>query len=182
MSLPVPLRRDYDAAELRRLARNSKDANQARRLLALATIYAGGTRTQAAAIGGVGLQIVRDWVVRFNADGPAGLLDRKAPGQPARLKDAHRRALAELIEAGPIPAVHGVVRWRLVDLVQWVWEEFRIAVSETTLGRVLNKMGYRKLSARPRHHAQNPEAAVVFKKASPTVWRRSRAARRRASA
>ena len=182
MSLPVPLRRDYDAAELRRLARNSKDANQARRLLALATIYAGGTRTQAAAIGGVGLQIVRDWVVRFNADGPAGLLDRKAPGQPARLKDAHRRALAELIEAGPIPAVHGVVRWRLVDLVQWVWEEFRIAVSETTLGRVLYKMGYRKLSARPRHHAQNPEAAVVFKKASPPAWRRSRPARRRASA
>ena len=182
MSLPVPLRRDFDAPSLRRLARNSKDANQARRLLALATIYAGGTRTQAAAVGGVGLQIVRDWVVRFNADGPAGLLDRKAPGQPALLTDRHRRALAELIEAGPIPAVHGVVRWRLVDLAQWVWDEFRITVSETTLGRVLRKMGYRKLSARPRHHAQNPEAAAAFKKSSPPAWRRSRPARRRASA
>ena len=182
MSIPIPLRRDFDAPSLRRLARNSKDANQARRLLALAAIYAGGTRSQAAEMGGVGLQIVRDWVVRFNADGPAGLLDRKAPGQPLRLKDAHRRALAKLIEAGPIPAVHGVVRWRLADLAQWVWEEFRIAVSETTLGRVLHKMGYRKLSARPRHHAQNPEALVAFKKNSPPAWQRSRAARRRASA
>lgn len=182
MSLPVALRRDFDAPGLRRLARASKDANQARRLLALATIYAGGTRTEAAEMGGVGLQIVRDWVVRFNADGPAGLLDRKAPGQPALLGGEHRRALAALIEAGPIPAVHGVVRWRLVDLVQWVWEEFRITVSETTLGRVLRKMGYRKLSARPRHHAQDPEAAAAFKKTSPPAWRRSRPAGRRASA
>ena len=182
MSIPVPLRSDFDAPGLRRLARSSKDANQARRLLALATIYAGGTRSEAAAVGGVGLQIVRDWVVRFNAGGPTGLLDRKAPGQPPLLKDEHRRALAEPIEAGPIPAIHGVVRWRLVDLAQWIWEEFRITASETTLGRVLKKMGYRKLSARPRHHAQNPDAAVAFKKTSPTAWRRSRPARRRASA
>jgi transposase len=178
MSMPIPLRADFDAIRLRRLARESKDASQARRLLALATIYAGGTRTEAAELGGVGLQIVRDWVVRFNAEGPGGLIDRKAPGQPPLLKAAHRRALAQMVEDGPIPAVHGVVRWRLVDLVQWVWEEFRISVSETTLGRVLNKMGYRKLSARPRHHAQNPDAAAVFKKTSPPSWQRSRAAKR----
>lgn len=182
MSIPVPLRGDFDAAVLRRLARGSKDANQARRLLALATIYAGGTRSEAAAAGGVGLQIVRDWVVRFNAEGPAGLLDRKAPGQPARLNAAQRRALATVIEAGPIPAVHGVVRWRLVDLAQWVWDEFKITIAETTLGRVLRQMGYRKLSARPRHHAQNPDAAVAFKKRSPPAWRRSQPARQRASA
>ena len=96
MSIPVPLRGDFDAPGLRRLARSSKDANQARRLLALATIYAGGTRSEAAAVGGVGLQIVRDWVVRFNAAGPTGLLDRKAPGQPPLLKDEHRCALADL--------------------------------------------------------------------------------------
>jgi len=178
MSMPIPLRADFDATRLRRLARESKDASQARRLLALATIYAGGTRTEAAELGGVGLQIVRDWVVRFNAEGPGGLIDRKAPGQPPLLKARHRRALAQMVEDGPIPAVHGVVRWRLVDLVQWVWEEFRISVSETTLGRVLNKMGYRKLSARPRHHAQSPDAAAVFKKTSPPSWQRSRAAKR----
>ena len=178
MSHPIRLRADFNASGLRRLARGSKDASQARRLLALATIYAGGTRMEAAEVGGVGLQVVRDWVVRFNAEGPPGLIDKKAPGQPPLLKAAHRRALARMVEDGPIPAVHGVVRWRLVDLVQWIWEEFRIAVSETTVGRVLNEMGYRKLSARPRHHAQNPDAMDIFKKTSPPSWRRSRTARR----
>ena len=180
MSLPVPLRADFNTHHVRRLARDSKDANQARRLLALATIYAGGSRRQAAEVGGVGLQIVRDWVIRFNAEGPTGLIDKKAPGQPPLLKAEHRRALARMVEDGPIPAVHGVVRWRLVDLVQWIWEEFRIVVCQTTIGRVLNEMGYRKLSARPRHYAQNPEAMAVFKKSSPPLWRRSRATRRRA--
>ena len=179
MSILIPLRADFNATRLRRLARDSKEASQARRLLALATIYAGGMRTQAAEVGGVGLQVVRDWVVRFNAEGPTGLIDKKAPGQPPLLKAAHRRALARMVEDGPIPAVHGIVRWRLVDLVQWIWEEFRIVVCETTIGRVLNEMGYRKLSARPRHYAQNPEAAAVFKKSSPSLWRRSRATRRR---
>jgi len=128
----------------------------------------------------VGVQIVRDWVVRFNAEGPDGLVDKKAPGQPPKLKDVHRRALARMIEAGPIPAVHGVVRWRLVDLIQWIWEEFRIVVAKQTLSRVLRQMGYRKLSARPRHYAQNPAAAADFKKTSPRSWPRSRAAKRRA--
>lgn len=178
MSLPVPLRADFNTPDLRRLARDSKDANQARRLLALATIYAGGSRRQAAEVGGVCLQIVRDWVIRFNAEGPIGLIDKKAPGQPPLLKAEHRRALARMVEDGPIPAVHGVVRWRLVDLVQWIWEEFRIVVCETTIGRVLNEMGYRKLSARPRHHAQNPDAMDVFKKTSPPPWRTSRTAKR----
>jgi transposase len=178
MSIPIPLRADFNATRLRRLARDSKEASQARRLLALATIYAGGMRTQAAEVGGVGLQVVRDWVVRFNAEGPTGLIDKKAPGQPPLLKAAHRRALARMVEDGPIPAVHGIVRWRLVDLVQWIWEEFRIVVSETTMGRVLNEMGYRKLSARPRHHAQNPDAMDVFKKTSPPPWQTSRTAKR----
>jgi putative transposase len=182
MAAPIPLRTDYDGARLRGLAKASADANQTRRLLALAVVYDGGRRGGAAVLGGVGLQVVRDWVLRFNADGPAGLIDGKAPGQTPKLDAAQRGALARMVEDGPIPAAHGVVRWRLVDLVQWVWEEFGIAVSEATLGRVLRKMGYRKLSARPRHHAQDPEAAAVFKKSSPTVWRRSRPARRRASA
>lgn len=59
-----------------------------------------------------------------------------------------------MIEDGPTPAIHGVVRWRIVDLCQWMFEEFRIAVSDTTMSRQLRAMGYRKLSARPRHHAQ----------------------------
>ena len=175
MRKPIALRQDYDAARLRRLARASKDADQVRRLLALAAIYDGGSRSEAAALGGVTLQVVRDWVLRFNAAGPRGLIDRKAPGQPSRLSHEHRAALGVMIEAGPIPSVHGVVRWRIIDLCQWIWEEYRISISKQTLSRELRAMGYRKLSARPRHHAQAAGAVGAFKKTGPQWWRRSRA-------
>jgi transposase len=177
MAAAIGLRGDYDAGVLRAAAKRSKDGPQARRLLALAAIYDGATRSEAARIGGVTLQIVRDWVLKFNAHGPEGLIDRKAPGQPPRLNDEHRAALASILESGPIPAVHGVVRWRIVDLCQWVFEEFRVVVSQQTLSRVLRKMGYRKLSARPRHHAQATGAIEDFKKASPRAWKRSDARR-----
>jgi transposase len=173
----LPLRADFDASQLRAAAKRTKDGPQARRLLALAAIYDGSTRTEAAMIGGVTLQIVRDWVVKLNAHGPEGLLDRQAPGQPSRLNDAHRAALAAVIESGPTPAIHGVVRWRLVDLCQWLWEEHQVTVSKQTLSRELRAMNYRKLSARPRHHAQADGVIEVFKKASPPAWTRSRARR-----
>ena len=175
--MPIPLRADFNAQMVRAAARRSKDGPQARRLLALAAIYEGATRTEAAKIGGVTLQIVRDWVLKFNAHGPQGLLDRKAPGQPPRLSDEHRAALAAIIESGPIPAVHGVVRWRIVDLCQWIYEEFRVVVAKQTLSRELRAMGYRKLSARPRHHAQATGAIEDFKKAFPRAWKRSGAKR-----
>jgi transposase len=171
--MAIALRADFDATRLRAIARQSRDAAQTRRLLALAAIYDGATRTQAAELGGVTLQIVRDWVVRFNAEGPEGLVNRKAPGQPSKLNDAQRTALVQMLESGPIPAAHGVVRWRLVDLCQWIWEEFRISIAKQTLSRELRAMGYRKLSARPRHHAQAEGAIEDFKKASPRAWRRS---------
>lgn len=172
--MPIPLRSDFDAAALRGLARRTKDAPQVRRLVALAAIYDGASRAEAAQIGGVTRQIVRDWVVKFNALGPDGLIDRKPPGVPSRLDDTHRAALLAIIEQGPIPAVHGVVRWRLVDLVQWVWEEFRITISQQTLSRELRALNYRKLSARPRHHARSDAQVDAFKKPSRPVWRRSR--------
>jgi transposase len=175
--MPIPLREEFDAAGLRAAARDSRDGGQTRRLLALAAIRDGATRTEAARIGGVTLQIVRDWVVKLNAHGPAGLIDRKAPGQPRRLDDRHRAALAAAVEDGPIPAVHGVVRWRIVDLCQWLWDEFRVSVSEQTLSRELRELGYRKLSARPRHRAQAEGAIEAFKKTSPRAWARSRASR-----
>jgi transposase len=177
MAAAIGLRGDYDAGALRAAAKRSKDGPQARRLLALAAIYDGATRTEAAKIGGVGLQVVRDWALKFNALGPDGLIDRKAPGQAPRLNDEHRAALAAILESGPIPAVHGVVRWRIVDLCQWVFEEFRVVVSPQTLSRVLREMGYRKLSARPRHHAQAAGAIEDFKKVFPPAWRRSGARR-----
>ena len=179
--MPVPLRGDFDAAALRGIARKAKDGPQARRLLALAAIYEGATRTEAARIGGVTLQVVRDWVVKFNALGPEGLIDRKPPGQPSRLTDAHRAALATQLDEGPIPAIHGVVRWRLVDLMQWLWEEFRLSISKQTLSREVRAMGYRKLSARPRHHQKSEAAVAAFEKTSPPSWRRSRQTRPTAS-
>ncbi len=175
MAAAIGLRDDFDACALRAIAKRSKDGPQARRLLALAAIYDGATRSEAAKIGGVGLQVVRDWVLRFNALGHDGLIDRKAPGQPSRLGDEHRAALARMIEEGPTPAIHGVVRWRIVDLCQWLFEEFRVIVSEQTLSRELRKMDYRKLSARPRHHAQAEGAIDEYKKTSPRAWTRSRA-------
>jgi transposase len=172
-AMPIALRADFDAAMVRAAARPSRDGPQARRLLALAAIYEGASRHGAAKIGGVTVQIVRDWVLKFNAHGPDGLIDRKPPGQAPRLNDTHRAALAAIIESGPIPAVHGVVRWRIVDLCQWVWEEFRVVVAKQTLSRELRAMGYRKLSARPRHHAQADGAIEDFKKVSPRAWKRS---------
>ena len=113
--MPIPLRADFDARTVRSAAKR-KRRPQARRLLALAAIYEGATRAEAAKIGGATLQIVRDWALKCNAHGPDGLIDRKPPGQPPQLNDMHRAALAAILESGPIPAVHGVVRWRIVDL------------------------------------------------------------------
>ena len=171
--MPISLRTDFDGVTVRGAAKRSKDGPQTRRLLALAAIYDGATRTQAAALGGVTLQIVRDWVVKFNAEGPPGLIDRKAPGQPSLLNDAHRVALAAIVESGPIPAIHGVVRWRIADLCQWVFDAFGRSISEQTMSRELRAMNYRKLSARPRHHAQAEGAIENFKKSFPPSWRRS---------
>lgn len=175
MGSAISLRSDFDGDGLRLLARRSQDANQARRLLALASIYDGGSRGDAARLGSVTVQIVRDWVIRFNERGPDGLINGKAPGKPSLLNNEQRAALAQAIERGPTPYLDGVVRWRLCDLAQWIWEEFRISVSEETLGREVRAMGYRKLSARPKHHAQDPEAIEAFKKTSPPQWQKLRA-------
>ncbi len=173
MAAAIEVRGDRTAGELRRVARGCADGDQVRRLLAIALILDGGSRSEAAKLAGVTLQIVRDWVLRFNAEGPDGLATRKAPGRSTILNDEQRARLAEQVEAGPIPAAHGVVRWRLIDLAQWVWEEFGLSVTRYTLSRELRAMGYRKLSARPRHRGQKPEDMDAFKKASPLAWRRS---------
>jgi len=173
MAAAIKLREDYDGGALRVLAKKTKDAAQSRRLLALAEVYDGGSRSDAARIGGTQLQTVRDWVLRFNERGPAGLIDGKAKGQRPKLNAEQRRALAAIVESGPIPAIHGVVRWRLKDLAQWVWEEYRISIDITTLSRVLRAMGFRRLSARPKHRGQKEGEIEAFKKTSPPCWRKS---------
>ena len=172
MAAALELRDDFTGDDLRRLARSSRDAKQVRRLLALSAVRDGGSRTEAARIGGVGLQIVRDWVVRFNAEGPAGLVDRKAPGKRPTLTSDQRAALAQIVEAGPQPWRDGVVRWRLIDLAQWLWDEFRVSVSAATVGRELRALAFAS-SRRGRATTQDPEAAEAFKKVSRSAWRKS---------
>ena len=173
MAAAIGVRSDYTSADLRRFSRRCDDPDQVRRVLALALILDGGSRGDAARMAGVTLQSVRDWVVRFNADGLDGLATRKAPGPASILNDEQRASLAEQVEAGPIPAAHGVVRWRLVDLAQWIWDEFGLSITRFTLGRELRAMGHRKLTARPRHHGQKPDDIAAFKKHSQPAWQKS---------
>jgi hypothetical protein len=95
------------------LAREGENADQVRRLLALAAIYDGARRTEAAAISGVTLQVVRDWVLRFNERGPGDLIDRKAPGKPPLLNEAHRAALAAASLCGMSMAKKWILRSNL---------------------------------------------------------------------
>ncbi len=146
MGAAVKLRTDYDGARLRDLAKRSGNSAQARRLIALAEIYDGRRRSDAARLAGVGLQIIRDWVLRLNAEGPDGLINRKGSGPPSRLTDEQRVKLRKAVGDGPKPYLDGVVRWRLVDLVQWVREEFGVSISRQTMGRELRAMGFAALA------------------------------------
>src|SRR6201988_3920283 len=117
MGHAIPVRTDYPAGEIRRFAQRAKDAAQARRLLAIAAVLDGASREEAAKIGGMDRQTLRDWVIRFNEQGPEGLINIPSPGVPPKLGQKHRAFLVRLVETGPIPAVHGVVRWRACDLI-----------------------------------------------------------------
>ena len=147
--------------------RVNRDARQIRRLLALTLISEGGSRTQAAQTGAVGLQTVRDWVLAFNVAGPDDLIERKRPGPRSKLYAAQRQALTLAIEGGPDPKRHGVVKWRLMDVAAWLFERFGVSLDESSVRREVKRLGFSRLSAHPRHHEQDPEALSAFKKTSP---------------
>jgi putative transposase len=172
MGHPVAVRSDYTSQELRELAKRSRNADQARRFLSIAAVLEGAARAEAAKIGGMDRQTLRDWVHRFNDDGPDGLINHPAPGPTPKLTRKQKAKLAELVEQGPIPAVHGVVRWRAVDLIQWIYEAFGISVSDSTVYRLLAELGFSHLSARPKAYKQNEETLAAFKKTSSTKWQR----------
>jgi transposase len=173
MGTAIAVRTDFSSQELRRLATRVKDAAQARRLLAIAAVLDGSSREQAAKIGGMDRQTLRDWVIRFNAQGPDGLINKPSPGAPAKLDDDHRALLARLVEDGPIPAIHGVVRWRACDLIMRLHEEFGLSVADDTVYRALKDLGFSHVSARPRAYKQDAEAIAAFKKTFPPTWRKS---------
>jgi putative transposase len=171
MGHAIPMRTDYTAGEVRRLAQRAKDAARARRLLAIAAVLDGASREDAAKIGGMDRQTLRDWVIRFNEQGVDGLINIPSPGVPPKLNAIHKAFLARVVEEGPIAAIHGVVRWRACDLIMRLYEEFRL--SDDTIYRALKKLGFSHMSARPKAYKQNAEAMEAFKKTSPSVWRKS---------
>ena len=173
MGTAISVRADYSSQDLRRLAARVRDAGQARRLLAIAAVLDGASREEAAKIGGMDRQTLRDWVIRFNDQGPDGLINKASPGAPGKLTAEHRAFLARLVEEGPIPAVHGVVRWRACDLIMRLYEEFGLSVSDDTIYRALKDLGFSHVSARPRAYKQDPEAMEAFKKTFPPAWQRS---------
>src|SRR5881275_235801 len=127
MGQAIPVRTGYTAGDVRRFAKRAKDAAQARRLLAIAAVLDGAPRTEAAKIGGMDRQTLRDWVIRFNERGPDGLINHPSPGAPPKLKKEHKDFLTRLVEEGPIPAIHGVVRWRGCDLIMQLHQQFGIS-------------------------------------------------------
>jgi transposase len=151
MGRAIAVKTDYSGAEVRRLAKRTKDAAQARRLLAVAAILDGASREEAAKTGGMDRQTLRDWVIRFNEQGPDGLIN----------------ILARIVGEGPTPAIHGVVRWRACDLIMRLYEEFALSVSDDTIYRAMKEQGFSHVSARPKAYKQDAEAMDAFKKTFP---------------
>ena len=166
MPSAVSLRTDFSAGELRRLAAATKNANQSRRLLSIAAALDGMSRTEAARIGGMDRQTLRDWVHRFNEHGPDGLKDSWSKGNPPRLSPDQQADLAQLVETGPDRAVHAVVRWRRVDLQRLIAERFGVVYHERTVGKILKQLGFSHISARRRHPGQDGQTVAAFKKTS----------------
>jgi transposase len=169
----IQLRDDYDAAKLRALARRSQDVRQTRRLLALAAVYDGMSRAEAARIGGMDRQTLRDWAHRFNAEGPDGLKNRAGAGRRRRLTEAQMQALAEIVETGPDPKVDGVVRWRRIDLKRVIEERFGVVYSERAISDLLAQLAFSYISGRPRHPRQDERVLEAFKKTSRARLRRT---------
>ncbi len=180
MGQAIAVRADYTAGEVREFAKRAKDGGRARRLLAIAAVLDGASRTDAATIGGMDRQTLRDWVIRFNEQGPDGLINIPSPGVPPKLGKEHRAFLVRLVEEGPIPAVHGVVRWRACDLIMQLHQEFGLSVSDDTIYRALKSLGFTHVSARPKAYKQDPDALEAFKKTLPIAWRKSAPSSRRA--
>ena len=151
MSVAVQMRDDYSGDELRRLASAARDGEQTRRLMALAAIADGKNRTDAAAVGLMDRQTLRDWVIRFNEQGLEGLVNKKPPGRPSKFTAEQKRQLAEIVEEGPANHVPGLIRWRCIDLVPIVKERFGVECHKETIGRILRELGFSHISPRPQH-------------------------------
>lgn len=167
MSVSIALRDDYDSVELRRLAKASRDPRQVRRLLALASVYDGMSRSAAAKVGGMERQTLRDWAHRFNEEGPDGVKNRSGAGRRRLLTAEQMRELSAIVETGPDPETDGVVRWRRIDLTRVIEERFGVTYQERTISDLLAALSFSHISARPRHPKQDEQGIEAFKKTSP---------------
>ena len=174
-------RGELTVSDLRAASARCTDGAQVRRMLALALVLEGRSRTEAAALNGMDRQTLSDWVHRYNADGIAGLKSRKSPGRLPFLSPAQRAELRDLVIAGPDPAVHKVVRWRCADLRSEVARRWSVEVHESTIGAWLGELGLTRLQPRPVHPQKDAAAATTFKKTSPTWFGQRCAAPRRVS-
>ena len=172
MPCTIPLRDDFDAVSVRREALRCDNISQARRLLAIAAVYDGMSRGEAAKIGGMDRQTLRDWVHRFNAEGPAGLRHRLGAGRPSLLSAEQKQELGKIVETGPDPARDGVVRWRRIDLVEVIKERFGVTCSERVISDFLAELGFSRISVRPQHPRQDERVIEAFKKTSAPRWQR----------
>jgi transposase len=163
-------RLDLSAADLRRFSKKQKNPLIVLRMLAIALVLEGVDRQTAARACGMDRQTLRDWVHHYNAEGVVGLRERRTSGNKSPLGATEKQALAALVEAGPDPAVHRVVRWRRVDLQKELKTRFGVEVHERTVGKYLAALGYRRLSVRPQHPEADPQAQEAFKKTFPKSW------------
>ena len=170
MGAALSIRRDdQTAAKLRAVAARCGDGAQVRRILAIALVLEGGSRTEAARQTGMDRQTLRDWVRRYNEEGIDGLKSRSAPGRVAALSEPQMTELKALVINGPDPAEHKVVRWRCADLREEIALRFSVEVHESTVGKWLRQLGLTRLQPRPFHPKKNAEAQQVFKTAS-RIW------------
>jgi transposase len=156
-------RDEHTAAELRRAAARSRDSDAARRMLALALVKEGASRTEAAQSCGMDRQTLRDWVHRYNNAGLTGLSDKKGrTGPKPRLSPEQQSEIAEMVRKGPDLRKDGIVRWRRVDLVRVIQARFNVTLAERTVGGLLRRLGFSHVSARPRHPQADAAAQASF--------------------
>jgi transposase len=162
-------RAELDAAGRRRAAARSRDAAAARRMLALALVMDGASRAEAARLCGMDRQTLRDWAHRYNAEGLAGLHDRPQPGPKPKLTAGQEAEVSRWVDEGPDPAGDGVVRWRRADLRDRIAARFGVALHERSVGKLLARLGFRRLSPRPRHPGHDARAQASFGATSPPL-------------
>ncbi len=166
MGNAVQLREDVTEDQLLREARAARDPQQAKRLLALAAVRRGESREEAARIGGMTRQTLRDWVHRYNKGGAEGLLNIPSPGPAPKLSEAQLQELREIVDAGPDLEKDGVVRWRCVDLVRVIQQRFGVTYHYNSIGRLLKELGFSHVSGRPAHPKQDRQKIDDYKKSS----------------